>query len=110
MSGVVESLPIVFGSYKDLGAPWKYVAEEVFFQEEDPGQGSHPPFTDVATLLVHQYNEPPLEVILGNVDRVDRLIEALRIVKQRMIVSGKRKELAQYEGSLHYLESQSKLV
>lgn len=101
---------IVFGSYKDLGAPWKYVAEEVSFREEDPGQGYHPPFTDVATLLVHQYEDKPLEVILGNVERVDRLIEALQIVKERMKVSGKRKELAVLEGNLRYVEGQSKLV
>lgn len=96
---------IVFANERDHGAPWSFVAQEVFFEEEDGGQGSHS-FPPVALMNVWERKTgEPIEVIIGREYHVDRLIAALQVLKARMHLQEKSREL---NGAKHRVSCQEK--
>ena len=102
-----EYKPIVFANERDHGAPWSFVAKEVFFEEEDGGQGSHSR-TQVALMNVWERETGEnLEVILGDERNVDALINALKVVKARMKVQERVIHLESAQSELRYQEKQA---
>lgn len=99
--------PIIFANERDHGAPWSYVAQEVFFEEEDGGQGSHSR-TQVALMNIWERETgEQIEVILGSERNVDALINALKVVKARMKVQERAIHLQSAESELRYQEKQA---
>jgi len=96
---------INFGHFQDLGAPWSFVGQDVFFTFEDAGQGSHPPFPQLAMMNVRKHDGEMLEVVIGYENHVDRLIAALQVIKARMDVQSKTDRLDMAKGNLARLEN-----
>lgn len=101
---MIKTQAIKFADQSDHGVPWSYSAEQVFIDEEDGGQGCHPPYPLVAMLSVRAYNvDVPFEVAIGKEEQIDALIAALQLTKARMKVQ-------QAEYALSVLQRQAKLL
>ena len=98
---------IQIATQSDLGAPWSYFVEAVLIEEEDAGQGSHPPYPLIAMLSCRAYNaEMPFEVAVGGIDKIDALINALTVTKERIKVEAAEQKLNQLRGHLARVEAQ----
>ncbi|MNC05682.1 hypothetical protein D3C75_531730 [compost metagenome] len=95
---------INFGHFQDLGAPWSYVGQDIFFTHEDAGQGSHPPFPQLAMMNVRKHDGEMLEVVIGYENHIDKLIAGLQVLKARMDVQSKTDRLDMAKGNLAHLE------
>lgn len=91
MKQLSNSIPV--GKRRDHGVPYHYVAISVNYVEEDAGQGSHPPFPLVAVLNAETHAGEPIEVAIGGERHIDDLINALTVMKVRMQIDAKTKEL-----------------
>lgn len=91
MKQLTNSIPV--GQRRDHGVPYRYVAVSVNYVEEDAGQGYHPPFPLVAMLNVETSGGEPVEVAIGGEKNIDALIGALQVMKVRMQIDAKQKEL-----------------
>lgn len=101
---MIKPQPIKFADQTDHCVPWSYSAEQVFIDEEDAGQGSHPPYPLVAMLSVRAYDaEVSFEVAIGKEAQIDALIAALELTKARMKV-----QKAEY--ALSVLQRQAQLL
>lgn len=98
MKQLTNSIPV--GKRQDHGVPYRYVAVSVNYAEEDAGQGYRPPFPLVAMLNVETHAGEQIEVAIGGEKNIDALINALNVMKIRMQVDAKTKELDSLKGCL----------
>lgn len=103
MKQLSNSIPV--GKRRDHGVPYRFVAVSVNYAEEDAGQGSHPPFPLVAMLNCETSGGEPVEVAIGREEHIDALINALSVMKIRMQVDAKTKELDSLKGYLNRTEA-----